>query len=214
MTTEPVPCLYHDAHPTWANQYLWPVVQFEARTLYERLKDAGVDRPRAIDLGCGNGATAGMLSSLGFEVVGVDLSESGITFAKSAYPSCHFEIASAYDDLSERFGRFSMLVSLEVIEHLYDPRQFAKVVHDLLELDGTAIISTPYHGYLKNLALAVTGKLDKHFSALWDGGHIKFFSIPTLRELLAEAGFKDIHFLRAGRVPPLAKSMVAVARKR
>ena len=75
------------------------------------------------------------------------------------------------------------------------------------------MISTPYHGYIKNVALAVTGKLDAHFTALWDGGHIKFFSIATLSQLLEEAGLRDITFKRVGRVPVLAKSMLAIARR-
>ncbi len=74
-------------------------------------------------------------------------------------------------------------------------------------------MSTPYHGYWKNLAMAVTGKLDAHFTALWDGGHIKFWSMRTLRALLEEAGFVDVEFTLVGRIKPLAKSMIAVARR-
>jgi 2-polyprenyl-6-hydroxyphenyl methylase/3-demethylubiquinone-9 3-methyltransferase len=199
---------YHDAAPTWANTYLWPVVQREVMDLK---RPEGVTR--VFDLGCGNGATAGMLAQMGFEVTGVDSSETGIAFAKSEFPRCSFAVASAYDDLAGRFGRFPLLVSLEVVEHLYDPRAFARAAYDLLEAGGTAIISTPYHGYLKNVALALSGKLDGHFTALWDGGHIKFFSVPTLGRLLTEAGFSDVRFLRVGRIPALAKSMVAIARK-
>ena len=33
------------------------------------------------------------------------------------------------------------------------------------------------------------------------------------RSLLSEAGFVDIRFERVGRIPPLAKSMIAIARK-
>ncbi|HSQ49736.1 MAG TPA: hypothetical protein VLL94_00560, partial [Nitrospiraceae bacterium] len=75
------------------------------------------------------------------------------------------------------------------------------------------IVSTPYHGYWKNLAMALTGRLDHHFTALWDHGHIKFWSMATLRQLLLEAGFRSITFRRVGRVPALAKSMIAVATK-
>lgn len=168
---------------------------------------------RAFDLGCGNGAIAGKLSDLGFNVTGIDASESGIAHAKASHPHCRFEQASVYDDLAARFGTFPLVISLEVVEHLYEPRKLARAVHDLLEPGGTAIVSTPYHGYLKNLALALAGKLDSHFSPLWDGGHIKFFSVPTLRQLLSEAGLRDIRFVRAGRIPPFAKSMAAIARK-
>jgi 2-polyprenyl-6-hydroxyphenyl methylase/3-demethylubiquinone-9 3-methyltransferase len=83
----------------------------------------------------------------------------------------------------------------------------------LLEPGGLAIVSTPYHGYWKNLALAAMGRMDSHFTALWDHGHIKFWSIKTLGALLREVGFVDLRFHRAGRVPALAKSMIAVARK-
>jgi 2-polyprenyl-3-methyl-5-hydroxy-6-metoxy-1,4-benzoquinol methylase len=199
---------YSDAAPTWANHYLWPVLRGEIALI-----PTMPNRRRALDLGCGNGATSGMLAALGFDMTGIDTSESGITQARKAFPICRFEVGSAYDDLVGRFGRFQLVVSLEVVEHLFDPRKFAQNIHDVLEPGGTAVISTPYHGYLKNLALAVTGKMDGHFTALWDGGHIKFFSIRTLRTLLSEAGFRQIRFIRVGRVPPLAKSMVAVVRK-
>ena len=60
---------------------------------------------------------------------------------------------------------------------------------------GEMIISTPYHGYLKNLALAITGKFDRHFTVLWDGGHIKFWSVKTLTKLLNEFGFEVVEFV-------------------
>ena len=190
---------YNDAAPTWANSYLWP----------ELKKLVGTPR-RAFDLGCGNGATANMLSAAGFSVVGVDPSEEGIMHGRRAFPHLSLQVGSCYDPLAERFGTFPLVISLEVIEHCFYPRQFAKCVYDLLEPGGLAIISTPYHGYLKNLALAASGKLDAHFTALWDGGHIKFWSVATLRKLLEETGFSHIRFSYAGRFPPLAKSMIAL----
>lgn len=65
-----------------------------------------------------------------------------------------------------------MTSSLEVVELLYFPRKFASEVYNLLTLGDIAILSTPYHGYLKNLVLALTGKMDAHVTALWDYGHI------------------------------------------
>jgi 2-polyprenyl-6-hydroxyphenyl methylase/3-demethylubiquinone-9 3-methyltransferase len=82
-----------------------------------------------------------------------------------------------------------------------------------LEPGGTALISTPYHGYWKNLAMAVTGKFDRHVDPLWDYGHIKFWSPKTLTSLLTEAGLSVVTFDRVGRIPPLAKSMIAVVRR-
>lgn len=100
-----------------------------------------------------------------------------------------------------------------MVEHVYAPRDYAKTLFDLVEPGGMALVSTPYHGYWKNLALALGGKMDSHFTALWDHGHIKFWSVHTLGELLRDAGFEEPRFLRVGRMPPLAKSMIAIARK-
>lgn len=196
---------YRDTKATHANSYLWPVLTHEiGRRANWR------EGRTAFDLGCGNGATSGMLAERGFSVTGVDTSQSGITLAQKAFPSIRCEVGSAYDDLSGRFGRFDLVVSLEVIEHCMDPKAFCRTFLSLIAPGGLGILSTPYHGYLKNLALAVTGKMDDHFTVLWDGGHIKFFSIATLKSLLNEAGAQTVRFERVGRIPALAKSMVAI----
>ncbi len=169
---------------------------------------------RLFELGCGNGAVAAHLTRHGYEVHGVDTSEEGIALAKRHHPEIDLQQRSVYEPLADDFGQFPVVLSLEVIEHLYFPRKLCQTAYDLLEPGGTLILSTPYHSYLKNLALAVSGKLDAHFTALMDHGHIKFFSPGTLGAVLEEAGFEQISFSRVGRIPPLAKSMIAVARKR
>lgn len=169
---------------------------------------------RILDAGCGNGAFSRVLAEQGYDVTGVDLSESGISFAREQCPAGRFEVASVTEDLAHRFGEpFDAVVSLEVVEHLYDPRLFARRMFDVLRPGGRLILSTPYHGYLKNVALAMSGKLDAHFTALWDGGHIKFWSRQTLTELLTEAGFRVVDFQGAGRLPYLWRSMILVAER-
>ncbi|MFM2279234.1 MAG: hypothetical protein RLZZ444_1465, partial [Pseudomonadota bacterium] len=187
--------------------YLLPTLRAELANL------SHITSKRLFELGCGNGSVANILSADGWEVSGVDPSQEGIAQARMNFPHMRLETGSTYEDLAGRFGRFPVVTSLEVVEHVYAPRDYARCLFDLLEPGGTAIISTPYHGYLKNLAMAVSGRMDAHFTALWDNGHIKFWSIRTLTTLLEEAGLREIRFLRVGRVPVLAKSMIAIARR-
>lgn len=198
---------YADSGLNSSHAYLLPALRME-------LSRITVGDKRLFDLGCGNGSIAASVSKDGWDVTGVDVSREGIEQARRAYPKLRLETGSAYDELAAKYGRFPVAISLEVVEHLYDPRRYARVLFDLLEPGGTAIVSTPYHGYMKNLVLAVMGKMDAHFHALWDHGHIKFWSVRTLNTLLTEVGFEDVQFRKVGRVPPLAKSMIAIARKK
>jgi 2-polyprenyl-6-hydroxyphenyl methylase/3-demethylubiquinone-9 3-methyltransferase len=170
---------------------------------------------RVLDVGCGNGSTAGCFLAKGCEVVGIDLSETGIAVARQAYPTGRFEVAPADEFILQnlRCEPFDLVISTEVVEHLYAPRSYASGCFQALRPGGRFICSTPYHGYFKNLALAVLNKWDAHANPLWDGGHIKLWSPKTLSALLTEAGFVNLQFRGVGRVPGLWMTMVMSADK-
>lgn len=173
---------------------------------------AGMLKPgaRVLDVGCGNGHTCGEFLKRGCTVVGIDLSEQGIALAKAAHPQGRFEVLGADDKLlaNLRGEPFDLVVSTEVVEHLYSPRQYARGCFQAVKPGGRFICTTPYHGYLKNLALSLAGKWDAHANPLWDGGHIKLWSRRTLGRLLEEAGFVNQQFRGAGRLPGLWMTMV------
>ena len=162
------------------------------------------------DLGCGNGHITGRLAKLGYQVTGVDASSSGIQIAQRTYP--HVNFVEALIDRELSLGQFDLVVSSDVIEHMYRPSDLLDAARSLLKPGGQILLGTPYHGYLKNLVLAATGKMDAHFSALHDGGHIKFFSVKTLSMLMKAHGFQDLNYTFYGRAPWLWKNMICDAR--
>jgi 2-polyprenyl-3-methyl-5-hydroxy-6-metoxy-1,4-benzoquinol methylase len=194
---------YQSAAQGWSHGYLFPQLQAML----------GEPRGAILDLGCGNAAMARALISIGYDVYGVDASESGIAIANVEAPGKFFVLDISSGELPVELStkKFEIVISTEVIEHLYDPRSFIKFSKKILKPGGELIVSTPYHGYVKNLALALTGKLDRHFTVLWDGGHIKFFSRATLEQMMREQGFKVTGFAGAGRWPLLWKSMLVKA---
>ena len=170
---------------------------------------------RVCDLGSGNGALAGELKRAGHAVVGVEYASDGVRVAQEKHPDLNFYNLGVQDDPSQVRkveGAFDAVVSTEVVEHLFSPHQLPEFARGLLDTGGLLIVTTPYHGYLKNLALSLFGKWDHHHTALWHGGHIKFWSRPTLTKLLEDNGFRVIAFHGVGRLPFLWKSMVLVAR--
>jgi 2-polyprenyl-3-methyl-5-hydroxy-6-metoxy-1,4-benzoquinol methylase len=144
---------------------------------------------RVLDLGCGNGSLSSIIAQHGYQVVGIESSESGIQFARQKFANCEFIHGSVYDRVPQHLEHsFDIVISAEVIEHLYYPKELIKYAKKCLKSDGKFIITTPYHGYWKNLLLAIFGKMDNHYSSLWDDGHIKFFSVNTLTNLLETQG--------------------------
>ncbi len=172
---------------------------------------------RILDAGCGNGALAQALAAAGYQVAAMDGDQEAIELARQRTAAVRFVHGDFARPPAEQGlmdpGPYDLVVSTEVVEHLYNPRQLVDFAFAALRPGGTFAISTPYHGYLKNLALALAGKWDKHFSALWHGGHIKFWSRETLSALLAQAGFRVVGFQGVGRLPLLWKSMILVAER-
>ena len=169
---------------------------------------------RVLDLGCGNGAFTKALVERGFETVGCDPDEDGLVFARENAPNAKFIKLGVYDDpagLGEK--DFDVVVSTEVVEHLYSPSALPRFAAQVLAPGGHLIVSTPYHGYLKNVLISLAGKWDFHHHPLDDGGHIKFWSKDTLTALLKEQGFRVKEFMGAGRLPYIWKSMILLAQR-
>lgn len=171
---------------------------------------------RVCDLGSGNGLLVAEMHRAGHYTVGVEYDKSGVELSKKNYPGINFYNLGVQDNPVEVLDlegqRFDAVVSTEVIEHLFSPHLLPVFSHQLLVSGGVLIISTPYHGYLKNLMLSVLGEWDKHHTPLWHGGHIKFWSRKTLTKLLEDNGFQVVRFYGAGRAPWLWKSMILVAK--
>ena len=117
---------YGDHELNSSHDYLLPAVKEILATQFPSCR-------RIFEIGCGNGSVANALAKLGLQVTGVDASEEGIAQAHQSYPDLSLHLGSAYDDLRRKYGQFPVVISLEVVEHLYFPRKFARTVYDLLE---------------------------------------------------------------------------------
>src|SRR5436305_154849 len=123
---------YYSSEQAWSDGFVAPKVM-------RRLKAERSIR-RVLDAGCGNGNLAARIAAEGFQVTAFDTSRSGIEQARQAFPGVHFEVASGYEDLRRRFAEpFDACVAVEVIEHLYEPRQFASRIFEILQPGGMFI---------------------------------------------------------------------------
>ncbi len=72
---------------------------------------------RILDLGCGSGEITNTLREKGYNIIGLDISESGCESAKHRYPKCDFR---AYNGINIPFEKnsFDTVIMNDVFEHI------------------------------------------------------------------------------------------------
>lgn len=150
------------------------------------------------------------LSQLGYDAVGIDVSVTAIGFARQRYQGMPFEVASLDDRLPFENEAFDAVWCTEVVEHLLDMQAALSEPNRILRPNGTLVFTTPYHGVMKNLAIALLA-FDRHFDPY--GPHIRCFTRRSLNLCLGKAGFVVERWAGVGRFWPLWMSHFIVARK-
>lgn len=162
-----------------------------------------------LEVGCGRGGTAELLQRhLGCRVTGVELNPE---VARVAAQRMHRVLAGDVEELGID-GSYDAVLALEVIEHLVDPPGFLHRMAALTRPGGRIVLSTPNVGHFAVVEDLLAGRWDYIPGGVLCSTHIRFFTRPTLEDLLAGCGFKRfaIHPQKTG----LPASVAAFARDR
>eukprot|EP00250_Pteridium_aquilinum_P000469 c10508_g2_i1 orf=156-1121(-) len=148
-----------------------------------------------LDVGCGGGLLCEPLARMGAQVVGIDAVEENIKLAAAhamkdpATASIKYFCTTADQMSQEEYEGFDAVVSLEVIEHVTEPKQFLQSLSPLVKADGAVFISTinrSISGYL--LAIVAAEHLLRWVPK---GTHewSKFVTPDELALLMSQTGF-------------------------
>jgi 2-polyprenyl-6-hydroxyphenyl methylase/3-demethylubiquinone-9 3-methyltransferase len=141
------------------------------------------------DVGCGAGLLAEPLARLGAQVTAIDAAPELIEVARAHAAGQCLAIdyrAAAVEDIE---GQFDLITSLEVIEHVADPRAFIAALARRLAPGGLLILSTPNATSWSKL-LTIT--LAEGAGRIPKGTHDfeKFIAPDRMNSLLEDAGLK------------------------
>jgi 2-polyprenyl-6-hydroxyphenyl methylase / 3-demethylubiquinone-9 3-methyltransferase len=98
----------------------------------------------ALDVGCGAGLLCEPLARMGAAVSGVDAAPENVEAAKTHAVQSGLEIDYRAGELAEQgLGKFDVVTSMEVIEHVTDPAAFVGELAAHLKPGGLLLLSTP-----------------------------------------------------------------------
>lgn len=126
--------------------------------------------PRGIlEVGCGEGFVLQALRDAGVRcpMRGIDFSESAIAEARERVPDATFDVQDAVE-LAQSGERYDLVLMIEVLEHLPDPKRMLSVLSRLAERH--VVLSVPWEPFFRGLNFM----RGKHLSA-WgnDPEHIQ-----------------------------------------
>jgi 2-polyprenyl-6-hydroxyphenyl methylase/3-demethylubiquinone-9 3-methyltransferase len=114
---------------------------------------------RFLDIGCGGGLLTEPMARLGAEITGIDPSQKNI--ATASVHSQEQDLAIDYramtaEELAHQGESFDVILNMEVIEHVADPKGFVGTCARLLKPNGLIFIAT-LNRTLKSFGLAIVG---------------------------------------------------------
>lgn len=144
---------------------------------------------RILDLGCGSGRNVILAAKMGYDVIGVDISDKALTVARE-----HAKDEKVADRVrlirgdilkfkKGEFGLFDFCIVSEVIEHVQDYQKIIYFAYSSLKKGGYLLLSTPNDPGQWN-------KLDEYAE------HVRRFHKSELRQALG--AFSEVEIFSVG----------------
>ena len=161
---------------------------------------------RALDIGCGSGLNAMILSAYASEIVGIEISDDAIAAAKKTAPN--LTIIKGSWPTVPLTGLFDVIICLDVLEHIQDDGAALHTIESLLAPNGIALLTMPalpslwtdhdaiahhYRRYTKNMLLRL---IEKHTNL--EIARISYFNSFLFLPIVFFRALKKILPLRAG----------------
>jgi len=136
---------------------------------------------RLLEIGCASGFLLDEARRRGWEVHGVDISKSASAYARDKLNLNVIE--SSFEDTAFENNSFDVIVMLDTLQHLTDPKGTVLELRRILKRDGLLYISTPN----------ISSMVSRMLHARWWGinrFHLFYFSKKTMERMLDACGFK------------------------
>ena len=112
---------------------------------FNLFKSKLTSQTKYLEIGCAHGGIVSRVNDFGVEechVVEPNIKDSFFVKYKNPNAIVH---NSTFDDVDLHEDYFDIIVAFDVVEHLYNPKDFLKKCFDLLNKNGILVIAIPNH---------------------------------------------------------------------
>lgn len=165
-----------------------------------------------LDFGCGSGILFEKLKKLNphSRLIGIDVSKEAIKLAREKFPNDNFYIIQDGQTFPISDKSIDFILATDVIEHVYETNKTLAEFYRILKPDGKLLLTTPYHGLIKNLIIVLF-----YFEKIFDPveAHIRFYTKKSLFSVLKKYKFEIQKYNYFGRFYPLSRAILVLANK-
>jgi len=144
--------------------------------------EARVGRGRLLEVGAGVGGFVRVALRRGWTVEATELSRTALALLSTTSATC---FAGDLEEAHYTDGRFDLVVSLEVLEHLGDPPRHLKEICRIVRPGGLLLLTTPNFDGFSRKTLGLRWRVVH-------AEHLGYFTTRTLGTALSQAGFREI----------------------
>lgn len=177
------------------HRYVFKTDEYSSHSvILSRLQDGA--GKRLLDVGAAQGDLASALTQRGYQVIAL---EGDPTLAAIAQDKCQQVIVADLDEpLPHLTGKFDVAVCADILEHLKNPARVLQEISQYLAPNAVVIISVPNIAHLWIRLQLMLGKFNYMDRGILDRSHLRFFTLSSFQEFLAEA---DLEILELTATP-------------
>jgi 2-polyprenyl-3-methyl-5-hydroxy-6-metoxy-1,4-benzoquinol methylase len=169
-----------DAPPGLVVRLLATLPTLGSAAVMEALKLSARATGSLLDFGCGDGSFMSRMQRAGWQVSGIEQDPKAADSLRARYG---FDVRPTLEDFADRVGKFDLITTSHVIEHLADPVAVLRALRRFLRPGGRLVVVTPN---ANSLGARVFGKF---WRGLEPPRHFNVFTPKSLRYALSQADY-------------------------
>ena len=153
---------------------------------FNLFKDKLTSETKFLEIGCAHGGIVSRVNDFGVkecQVVEPNIQDSDFVKYKNPNVIVHNSILKDAD-LPKDY--FDIIVAFDVVEHVFNPKDFLKKCFDLLNKNGILVVAIPNH----NDVLLTNYECEKYQKFYYHKAHINYFTSHSILDLCESVGFQ------------------------